>query len=488
MRKFFFRKIVFVLSILFFIVIFKVIPHEFFELGGDSAQYIILAENIARGGGYRAINYPQEPFFYHYPPLFPLLLSFVIYFYSRNIYLMHFLIALMSYVSLFFIYGIFKQCSGKKKAFLYTILLATNWVCILYSTKHILSDIPYFFISSVCLFFTAKYLKTESVFNKEGAFTLIALVLGYFMRYIGITLFLGIVILLIVEKARFKKIIFMFLGFLIPFFLWQMFNPGGIVQYSKQIYLIDPYRPYLGTVFLHPQYLLLRFVEGAVCFYKSLAVVLFPFFSGFSSYLSLITLVFIFIGVWSNKKCVFRYYFIIYVFLIMVWPYREIYRLLIPVIPFIYFYFFSGLDTFLLFLFKKKNVFVFYPAAVIILCFNVLKFPEYFIKEKLSQSALDFIAIHSWIKQYAPKNAVIISRKPTVSYFYSGRKSVIYPFSLDIQKIEQEFLKADAEYIIVDDFSEETRYYLLPFIVRYKHKLEIAHQEGRTSLLKILKE
>ena len=96
----------FVLTLFFGIIAVKSIPKEFYDLGGDSAQYIILGESLSQGKGLRMVNYPGEPFSFYYPPVFSLLLSPIIYFFGRNFYLMHLLVALLGYLSLYFLYWV----------------------------------------------------------------------------------------------------------------------------------------------------------------------------------------------------------------------------------------------------------------------------------------------------------------------------------------------------------------------------------------------
>jgi len=491
--------IVIILSVLFWVFVLKIMPAQFTELGGDSAQYIILAQNIAQGGGYEAVNYPQGGFFYHYPPGFPLLLSGLIYFRGENIYLMHFLVALLAYLSLVFVYRMFREYTTGEKAFLATAFLATNSLFILYSTKHILSDVPYLFMSVLTLFFAVRYLRTEKALNSAGFFTLIALLLSYFMRYIGIALFLGLIFLFINNSGGKKKAAFISAGFIVPFALWQILgrvlNPESFSAYSRQFYLIDPYRPYLGTIFTHPGHLILRFIEGANYFYKTIGTVLFPFStqgaSWFYNTVSMAAVLIILFGFWlklrQDKTCVFNYYFICYIFTIIIWPYREVDRFILPILPFVYFYFIIGLDEILSFLFKDPARFIFCVTAASILTLNVLNLSSQNWMRKLPSSARDFIAMHYWIKENTDKKEVLVSRKPTVSYFYTKHKSVIYPFTPDTEKIWQDFLKNNARYIIVDNFSKATYYYLLPVINKYKDRLKLLHEEGGICLFEVLK-
>ncbi len=157
-----------ILSLIFWSIVILNIPHRFLDLGGDSAQYIILAESIAQGKGYKAINYPGEPFFYHYPPVFPLLLSPIVYFFGRNFYLMHILIALLGFLSLLFLYKLFKIYIDKRIAFFTVFLLSTNYIFIIYSGNFILSEIPYVFFSCLALLFAVRYLVKDSWINRVG--------------------------------------------------------------------------------------------------------------------------------------------------------------------------------------------------------------------------------------------------------------------------------------------------------------------------------
>ena len=146
------------LSALFWVIVIRNVPHQFLDLGGDSAQYIILAQSISRGTGYRAVNYPDSPFCYHYPPVFPLLLSPIVYLFGSNFYLMHLLVALLGFLSLLFLYKLFRKYADKKSSFLTFSLLSTIYIFLFYSCIFILSYFPYFFFSVLSLFLASRYL------------------------------------------------------------------------------------------------------------------------------------------------------------------------------------------------------------------------------------------------------------------------------------------------------------------------------------------
>ena len=316
----FLTKFKWILFSLFFVYICVAnLSNEFLDLGGDSAQYIILAESLSQGLGYRAINYPQEPFSYHYPPVFPLLLSPIIYFFGRNFYLIRLLTALLGYGSLFFIYQLLKKYTEKKEAFLVTLVFATNFIFLSYSIKYILSDIPYLFVSCAALLFSAQYVKAKAI-GKTSIAVLMGLWLSYFTRYAGITLFFGIVTLLLLHpKQNYKKIYFISIGFLTPLLLWiiagRMLNPS--YAYSKYFFLIDPYRPFLGTILGHPLQIVTRLTQGINYYCSLIGDSLFFYLHNsdrLKSLLSLFSFAMVFLGLWrsfrKNKLCVFHYYFL----------------------------------------------------------------------------------------------------------------------------------------------------------------------------------
>jgi 4-amino-4-deoxy-L-arabinose transferase-like glycosyltransferase len=255
-----------ILTVFFFGVVIALIPRGFYDLGGDSAQYIILGESLAQGSGFHMVNFPGEPFCFYYPPVFPLILSLFITFFGRNLFLMHLAVASLGYAGLWIFYLLFQRYADKKTAFLSVVLLAVNPAVAEYSAGYILSDIPYLFFSGITLLAASFYAKTEKNFLSGSGFLLICgSILAYFSRYAGITLFFGVIAALffLEKKARFKKIIFFAGAFILFFLSWQIFKAGhysAFAPHIKQLFLVDPYAPYKGDLFSFPLYFVFHFV------------------------------------------------------------------------------------------------------------------------------------------------------------------------------------------------------------------------------------
>lgn len=490
-----------IFSLFFLGTTLKGIPKEFLDLGGDSAQYIILAESLSQGKGLRMANYPQEPLSFYYPPIFSLLLTPIVFFWGRNFYLIHLLIALLGYTSLFFLYRLFKKYTDKGVALLVIWLLMLNWNFIDYCIWFILSDIPYLFFTSFTLLWMSRYLEKPSLLNKEGFWVIFGLILSYFTRYIGLTLFLGIMASLLLnpkeDKVKFKKIIFLASSFLIVFTIWQIFkslSPIPVVSHLKQLFLIDPYVPQKGSLFANPLYFIIRFIKGANYYHRILGDV---FFSSLfrkwyflSDFLSSLILIIMLLGLWVKfqeyKNGAFHYYFLFYFLLIICWPFREGVRFILPILPFIFFYFFSGLKKILSFLPKRIAYFCFLILFSCLFIFNILSLPmKGYTFENLPQPLKNFVSLHNWVKENLPSEGIIISRKPTVTYFYTNHKAIIYPFSLNPEEIWQETVKNNVKYIIADEFSRETYFYLTPFLNKYTDRLKLLYRIENTAFFEI---
>jgi hypothetical protein len=417
---------------------------------------------------------------------------------------MYFLVALLGYLSLFFIFKILEESAYERKAFLITAIFATNWIFIYYATKEILSDVPYLFMSSLALFFASKYSKQDSVRNSAGMLTILLLALSYFTRYGAIVLAAGVFLSLLLsgQRFRFKKTGLIFLGFFAFFSSWQLisksFSPAQTPIHTNQILLIDPYRPFLGSIIDHPGQILVRFIQGVNYYYSLIGQSLsfyemirwkmvakaFCFMSFF-----LVFLGFLF-EFRKNKGCVFQFYFLLYFFLIVFWPFREGVRFILPILPFIIFYFFAGLTAIFGFLNRRVSLAAFSFFVCLLLVFNLINLLHLAKNSPsgladLSTPEQNFVKLNDWIKTNLRDGAFIISRKPTLTYFYTGHKATCYPFTMNPQEIWQYVEKESFRYIIIDEFSRESYYYLAPFIQKYKDRLKLLKRIGDTGVFEV---
>ncbi|MFH1772011.1 MAG: hypothetical protein ABH872_04270 [Candidatus Omnitrophota bacterium] len=500
-------KLRWLILLLFFVpVVLSSVPVDFIDFGGDSAQYIILSESLAKGLGYRAVNYPDSPFFYHYPPFFPILLSPLIFLFGRDFFLMHMLIAVLGFLSLLAINKIFSNYAEEKFSFLVTVLFATSWPFVCYITQYILSDIPYLLVSSLSIYASIRYLRSDSFLNREAWITAICIVVSYFTRYAGITVFLSIVITLLISSSRMKvkKIAFIIFTFSFFYLIWQsaarILNPQAIEVYSKQFFMANPYNPALGTVISNPVYLLIRFWEGVNNYYEALgASILLTFIKKgelWHEVCSLCVMMLVFFGfrhfMRRHKACVFGIYFSVYFLLIIFWPFgrnaRESIRFLLPVLPFIYFYIVALIKDFLTKACRLRNNFSLLLAFVLFLMINLYSlFPLPKTKYNYPLTVKNFLLMHDWMRKNVSSDSLIVSRLPSLTYLYTNITSTGYEFTQDSRELFKKLLDKNCDYILIDEISKTTPIYLVPAVKEFAASLEPVHREGATQLLKIKK-
>ncbi|MDD5669313.1 MAG: glycosyltransferase family 39 protein [Candidatus Omnitrophica bacterium] len=482
-------------------------PFQFVDLGGDSAQYITLAESFLKGQPFRMINYPSAPVSTLYPPVFPLMLLVPISVLGRNFIAMHFLVALAGFGALIYLYRLFMRYSGLKTAFFIVLYCAFNWAIILYSSAYILSDIPFLFFSAFALYSAARYSQENRMSFVTGIILCLGIMLSYFTRHIGIALGVGILCALARARQprvlRLKKIIFVFVLFGIVIVLWKIVMARVSAQnYShlNYFFVIDPYVPEKGLIFDNPWYLVLRIIEGVNYHFTQARDVFFLFISRkwvwARDVSGLCVLMFAFVGFWKkwkeNRSCVFHYYFIFYLAIIVMWPYKEGVRFLVPIIPFIAYYCCSGVAFAAGLIFKKWKSRILFIGAGLMISVSLINLV--FAWTSMPRSVRDlppyyrnFMSVHEWLKNNASESAVIMSRKPTITYFLSGRKAIGIPLTLNQDEIKKTIADNSVSIIVLDEFSIETYRYLVPYIHKYWRNLRLIFELGNSKVYEVKK-
>ena len=492
-RKYAVNKItIFLLiSFVYWLEFFVFISGDYISLGGDSYQYIILARSLAHGIGYRAVNYPSVPFFSHYPPLFP---SFLVPAVFLGNSFLHFKIAvaLAGFAAVGIIFLFFSRTMKLSQAAAISLLVVTNPYFLHYALSDILSDVPFLAFSFAAIFFTYLYLKDRRVFTSYGILTVLFLSAAFFIRYIGIVLIISMMlsIFFYAKDSKYKKLIFVGAPAACFIFMWLLIvllYPHSSLSRAG-IFGLNPYSASSGTIFQHPFLFLRRLGNNLFYYLDMFTQLILPLKVKMLSFGQKLLKFLIFIlvagGIVLNRKEKTHFlnsYFLLYLAVIVFWPYQEGVRFLIPIIPLIYAY---------LIIFTSKYVksLSFKVILLVLLLFtNTASLPAArpLSFGKLPSALRNFFMINVWAKDNLLSPAVIVSRKPRITYFYSGHKSVAYPFLNEPDVIWRFFRKYNAKYLIVDNFSRETHMYIAPFLQRYRARLKLIYRIGNTGLFKI---
>lgn len=238
----------FLLTILFYKTYDRVFDKKV-HLGGDNAGYYILGKALAHGDGYRSIQTKDQVPANHFPPGYPVMIAAVMKTFSGKITTIKTANGFYMWAALMVLFFLFRALTRNiHLSFIACLLAAYNFHLLEYSTI-MMSEIPFVLFSaiSLLLFVLTDFEKT---FYKNWKFILFILVLvfAFYIRTLGISLFLSFMLILLIQK-RWKYAGFLAFGFILLVSPWQIrsHNLGGN-SYVNQLTRKNPYRPELGPM------------------------------------------------------------------------------------------------------------------------------------------------------------------------------------------------------------------------------------------------
>uniref|UniRef100_A0A7V1EIL3 Glycosyltransferase RgtA/B/C/D-like domain-containing protein n=1 Tax=candidate division WOR-3 bacterium TaxID=2052148 RepID=A0A7V1EIL3_UNCW3 len=470
--------------------------------GGDNAVYIILAESITTGKGYKNIYLPEQPPHTQYPPGFPLLLSIPILIFGKNIILLKLMIFLTGLGSLLFFYLIIKEYF-KEYSKIFTLVYLSIPIFINYN-HWILSEIPFLFFSLGAIYFLLKFCHKRqlSIFLVATFFAIYA----FFIRTAGISLILGFVLFSIIKKEYKYLIIFLIL-FLIFFIPWEMRNASipDNTGYIKQLLAKNPYQMELGTVgfsdFMRRIWDNLLLYSFTILPSTILPILNYKFLPGLSGLIFMLFTITGFI-LRLKKFTILETYFIFGIGVLLAWPgVWSSDRFLLPLIPLVLIYIFSGLiwiqnrlkiknfALVILGLLIVLNVISIIPQAKTAVSQNL----DYMKGNRFAGYTIDwrrYFEVIDYIRKNIPEDRIIMARKPEFVYLLSRHKSFCYPFTTNRNEVRESIKKVD--YIIFDNFrwTGTTLRYLLPVIQEHFEDFETIYKTNYPEflLLRVKKE
>ena|GEM_PF-6421656 len=445
-------------------------------IGEDASAYILLGKSIASGQGYRSLWLAGTPPHTMFSFMFPLFLSAIICFAGYNFLIFKLFVTILGILGLIFMYVLVKRFIDKETALLITVLTG---ICsqVIVLSRSVMREVPYMLFSVIALLYATEYAKEDK--NSFGLCfgTILFLLLSYFTRDMGLCLILAFLVSLFLNRGKFtrknlfyKKIGFIALFSFVPIGLWSLRNyllrgAKGFDYLTTYFMINDPFNPTLKDFTFFD--LIVRGIKGmyACIFYsipeilvntrfthRSILAFLLAFVFGYGLIVSLV-----------KKRRIIDCYVTLYLMCLFFWPWTQTSgaRFIMPLVPFIFYYFIVGTKE-LLFLLRIRSGMrkFFFSLIIILLCtFNLGHYLGHYIYfaakpeadngRKASYGA--FLEICDWIKENTPPDAVIMSFMPQTLYLYSLRRS---PDFLTVAAGEKDllgFIKEDApDYVLID--------------------------------------
>ncbi len=454
--------------------------------GGDNAVYVILAESIVQGKGYKNIYMPEEPPHTLYPPGFALLLAPFVLVFGTNLIVLKLLIVLTGIGALYFMFKLSELIFGAQ-AKIIVLFFLTIPIFIIYN-HWLLSEMPFLFFSLGSLFFCLRSEKSKEFIWGAILFAIYA----FFIRTAGISLIIGLALYLLV-KRQFRFFAVFVIIFLIFFIPWQIRQASVSTEgsYLEQLLAKNPYQLELGRANLSE--LAKRIWENFLFYsFTVLPMTLLPIIKA-SFLLTVFGFIFLALSLVGFLKRIAKFtvleiYYTPALIVLLIWP--NVWssdRFFLPVLPIFLFYVYEAIFWLSEKIRSRYSAVVLTGIMVILNAYSifgmaresVVNNTKYLKGNIYAGYTLDwqrYFELIGWIRSNTPQTSIIMARKPEFVYLLSKRKSFVYPFTTNAEDVKQAINRCD--YIIYDSFgwTATTQRYLLPILQQQPENYEIIHQ------------
>lgn len=403
----------------------------------DDAHYIILAESLANGEGYKLINFPRPQLERAFPPGFPLLLTPFTLLFPSNYSILKLFSLILWLSSIYLIYKLFSKKLPSPFLEILITLIALNPLLIGTSVT-VMSESAYLFFSLLALIIHASNVTTSANekpdYKQDIRIFFISILVFYtqLIRTIGISLFIAFVVYLLFTR-RFRELAISVIVFILGTII-QRYITGSLIStgYQAQVFNSSTSEK-LSQVF-----------SNFIGYYNEvISSSLIPIFgSRFDSFLenynlglisfilNIIILFFIAFGIFKTKPKLewMNIYLVIYIFGILSFWNPNVgsvkVRFLIPILPFLYFHFLNGIIFFMQKFQQPNRIAITFAIFLSIPLFarNIQD-----IQNPVKNQITDLSIGTSWVAQNTPVDSIVMVNEPVPAYPHVQRKTINFP-------------------------------------------------------------
>lgn len=235
---------------LVYLGVFQRIKDERVFLGGDNADYYVLARSIAQGDGFSNVSTPDKPPGNHFPPGYPLVMAAMMKMGITGLTSLTWMNGLFFWGALMLLFVLFKRWSGDVWLAALAVLLAMFNAHLLQYATIMMSEVPFLLCMAVVLFTYGGFLRDHDGARRWywlGAMVLVSVLMLY-IRTAGVAVVGAVGSHLLLRKQWKSACLYVGMVLLsqVP---WQVRSQRlGGSSYTKQLLSVNPYRPELGAM------------------------------------------------------------------------------------------------------------------------------------------------------------------------------------------------------------------------------------------------
>lgn len=488
-------------GILLFSLLYLKAVSPYWNITPDSALYITAGQSIARGGGYY-LNGGRLP---SVPPMTSLIFSLSILLFPGSYFALHLAVATLTLASLLLAFVLFKYDLNGYQPLVLVLMSLGSTTLFLHST-FLLSDIVYLFFSLLAL--TVIELPSRQAKSWPLEILIGMLILAACMtRIVGVALVAAVIVSILIswiaQRATPSAVLVAMLLAVMGFV--------GFWEYHNKLYGVSNFQLFLQNEpwveeagYMSPAELITRFFQnldrseeiarifsnGIVEHSKLVAALLAPLGIFFFLTGLLIAL--------KKPRRVAAIYTVIYLWVITVFETDEVRRYLIPILPFLFYYSFLGIE------FVKDKIKAFASPAipriisaalacyiVAYLCFGLVgimrsipaqresPFGAYSIKYGENY---DTQRLAMWLKDHSKTGDSYLAQHADMMNIITQRNGYNFPLSSNPKELLDLLRNKKIRYVLADKKKPEVQKYLLPVIVAHPDKFNLVKDERDASV------
>lgn len=418
----------------------------------DDAKYIILAESLASGQGYQLINFPRPQIERNFPPGWPLVLAPFTLVFPKNYDALKVVSLVLWLASIFLVYKLFSKRLASPYLEILTALVALNPLLVGTSVT-LMSESAYLFFSLLALF------AFDKADDRKLGWMILAAVLAFYtqqVRTIGIALTASLALYLLLSR-RWRDLgtvaVILVVGFALQSWL-NLRNGGTVISSGYEAQVLS------GTIMEKANHV---WSNASGYFDSVLAGSLIPVFGtrlggsfGWLFTASNISILFLLVlGMFHTKPKLewMHIYFVIYTAGILAFWNPQVgsvkARFLIPILPFLYFYFLNGLKW----LARENSRIVIGSASLVVLVLLARNLQDW--RSPVRKQVTDLSIGTSWIAENAPVDAIVMVNEPVPAYVHVKRKTINFP--KNDQELEKYLKNQGVDYIVIAPLLQSPR-------------------------------
>jgi hypothetical protein len=490
------REILFLLT--FFLILYSLGLNVLLHPTSDSARYLTAAKAIWETGKF---TYTEMPVI-NFRPGLSLLIAPIYGLFGFNIVLIRLMIILHLLGGLFICYLFFREEEVSHPTALCIIGAMGISFATLFETMRILTELPYFFYSFLALYAFQRFLKNQKGLRDPWGWVFaLSTSYAFLLRPVGLILVGVFFFYLVIHAKRLDWRLFVapFIIILLVVGSWYAWTFWAITKLPDFLLAISADYP---KTFLRRSALshdtieswvevLIRLKEN-IFYYAYLAgnLLLGRILDKGRWFVSLPSALLLFLP-WLfsffQKRKATDWYLIFYFSILLLWPWRQDERFLVPILPLI----FAPLITWLIRIVptQKKRLF----ALLLLIAIVGLNMPQNIQtieRERrvpyYDKALSDFLNVASWIRKNTAPDAIIVGDVAAWIFLFGQRHPFYFPLTSDKDRLDRHLKESKADYLLWTELEFASTKYLSPYILNQKKRFVPVFQQGRTVLFKIV--